>query len=131
MPVGMTLREKALYHQVHPWKLATDIGCEPVSLYFLWRHDLVVGLASHFIPPILASLLVIQLANLQPYRTSKTGAFLRAHMTRPVEAARLAGDIVMVAGAWFHRPWVIGLGLAMVSLAWLSGPLRAQWARPT
>jgi len=29
----MTLKEKILYHQVHPLKLAADIGCEPVSLY--------------------------------------------------------------------------------------------------
>lgn len=122
----MTLKEKILYHQVHPWKLAADIGCEPVSLYFLWRHDLLIGLASHFIPPILASVLVIRYADLKPYRASRVGSYLRRHMTRSVEASRLAGDIVMALGAWFHQPLVIGLGLAVVILAWLGGPMRER-----
>ena len=55
----MTLKEKILYHQIHPLKLAADIGCEPVSLYFFWQHDLVLGLATHFVPPIAASLILI------------------------------------------------------------------------
>jgi hypothetical protein len=32
----MTLQEKILYHQIHPLKLAADIGCELASLYFFW-----------------------------------------------------------------------------------------------
>ena len=55
----MTLKEKALYHQIHPLKLTADIGCEPISLYFFWRHDLALGLATHFVPPIAASLILI------------------------------------------------------------------------
>lgn len=47
-PLTMTFEEKSLYHQVHPLKLATDIGCEPLSLYFFSRHDLVLGLGDTF-----------------------------------------------------------------------------------
>jgi hypothetical protein len=36
-------------------KLATDIAAAVISLYFLWQHQLVVGLAIHFIPPPIAS----------------------------------------------------------------------------
>jgi hypothetical protein len=56
----MTLKEKVLYHQIHPWKLTADIGCEPLSLYFFWQHDLALGLATHFLPPIAASLILIR-----------------------------------------------------------------------
>jgi hypothetical protein len=127
-PGSMTLREKALYHQIHPAKLATDILSEPVSLYLLWRHDLVLGLAAHFLPPILASFLVMTLADLAPIKRSPLGRYIDRHMTRPVEAARLVGDLVMVAGAWLRQPWLIGLGLAVVAGAWLSG--RFVGARP-
>jgi len=117
----VTLREKALYHQIHPAKLATDILAEPVSLYFFWRHELWLGLATHFLPPIIASALVIRFADLEPAKASALGRYVRRHMTRAVEAARLAGDLVMVAGAWLRAPLLIALGLAFVAAAWLSG----------
>ena len=117
----MTLKEKILYHQIHPLKLATDIGCEPVSLYFFWQHDLVLGLATHFVPPIAASLILICCANFEAIKSSKAGAYLRRHMTRTIEGIRLAGDIVMVFGAWFHRPSLIVAGFAVVVIAWCSG----------
>ena len=94
---------------------------EPVSLYFLWRHELVLGLALHFLPPIVASLAVIAWADLRWLKASALGRYLARGMTRPVEAARLLGDLVMVAGAWLRQPWLIVLGLAVVAAAWLSG----------
>jgi hypothetical protein len=51
----MTLKEKILFHQVHPGKLATDIAAAFISLYFFWQHDLIVGLPTHFLPPPIAS----------------------------------------------------------------------------
>jgi hypothetical protein len=126
----MTLKEKILYHQIHLFKLETDIGCEPVSLYFLWRHNLVLGLTTHFIPPIVSSLLVIRFADSEPNKYSRAGACLPRHRTRTVEAVRWAGDIVMALGAWFHRPYLIALGLAVVILAWCAGQVRepaANW----
>jgi hypothetical protein len=117
----MTLKEKVLYRQIHPLKLAADIGCEPVSLYFLWRHKLFLGLTTHFIPPIVASLLVIRHADLEALKASTAGAYIQRHMTAIVERVRLAGDVVMVLGAWFHEPALIASGLAVIILAWCSG----------
>ncbi|HXQ46956.1 MAG TPA: hypothetical protein VN806_10090 [Caulobacteraceae bacterium] len=118
---GMTLREKALYHQIHPAKLATDILSEPISLYFFWRHSLWLGLATHFLPAIAASALVMTFVDLGPLKASRLGRYIGRHMTRSVEGARLVGDLVMVAGAWL-RLWVlIAAGLAIVAAAWLSG----------
>lgn len=122
----MTLKEKALYHQISPWKLAADIGCEPVSLYFFWQHSLAVGLVIHFLPPVAASLLLLRYGNFEAYKASPAGAYLRRHMTRTVELVRIAGDVAMVFGAWFHAPLLIALGVAVIVLAWSSGSLRKQ-----
>jgi hypothetical protein len=117
----MNLAEKSLYHQIHPAKLATDIGAEIVSLYLLWQHLLIAGLVSHFAPPIMASLLVMQFADLERYKHSRLGRYVGRMMTATIQATRLIGDVVMVFGAWVHVPLVILAGLAIVIAAWLSG----------
>jgi hypothetical protein len=120
---GMSLREKALYHQIHPLKLATDIGAGIVSLVLFWRHAFWLGLAVHLIPPIIASALIMALVDHEPLKASPLGRYIERHMTRAIEGARLLGDLIMVAGAWFHVPWVIGFGLIVVIGAWLHGRL--------
>src|SRR5215469_27601 len=120
----MTLKEKVLYHQIHPLKLTADVGCEPVSLYFFWHHDLALGLATHFVPPIAASLILIRWADFEVIKRSRAGTYLRRNMTRIVEGFRFAGDIVMVLGAWFHRPRLIIARLIVILYAWSSGGIR-------
>jgi hypothetical protein len=39
-------------------------------------------------------------------------------MTRAMELLRLAGYIVMAFAAWYHQPWLILFGLAVILLAW-------------
>src|SRR5579871_1281628 len=120
---GMSVREKALYHQIHPIKLATDIIAEIVSLVLFWRHALWLGLAVHVLPPIAASALVIAFVDHEPLKASPLGRYVERHMSRWMQAARLAGDLVMVAGAWLHQPWVIGFGFVIVVGAWARGRL--------
>jgi hypothetical protein len=127
---GMTLRERALYHQIHPAKLAVDILSEPVSLYFFWRHALWLGLATHFLPAIAASALVMTFVDFEPLKASRLGRYIGRHMTRAVEGARLAGDLVMVAGAWLRLWPLFPLGIAIVAGAWLSGWVRDRLTRP-
>ncbi len=122
----MTFGEKALYHQIHPAKLATDIATEFVSLYFLWQHQLLIGLVTHFAPPILASAVLIAFGDFEKQKASRLGRYIAWHMTRAVEVVRLAGDIVMVFGAWYRQPLVIGAGLLIVLAGWASGPLRRK-----
>ena len=120
----MTLLEKILYHQIHPAKLATDIGAEVVSLYLLWRHQLVLGLVTHFVPPIFASALLVPLGNFEAQKNSRFGRYIAWHMTRAVEAARFGGDIIMLFAAWFRSPVWVAAGLLVVIAAWASGPMR-------
>jgi hypothetical protein len=117
----MTLKEKILYHQVHPVKLAADIGAAVVSLYFFWQHDLIIGLLTHLIPPPIGSFAVIRFANLEGYKNSQLGAYLLRYMTPTAQATRLIGNIIMVFAAWFHSPTGIATGIAIVLAAWTYG----------
>ena len=55
----MNLKEKYLYHQIHPLKLFTDIGAAFGSLVLLWRHQLAFALIVMLAPPLLASFLLM------------------------------------------------------------------------
>jgi hypothetical protein len=119
----MTLKKKILFHQVHPAKLAVDIGAAVLSLYFFWQHDLIVGLLTHFLPPPIASFAVIHFANLEGYKNSHLGGYLLRYMTPVAQATRLLGNIIMVFAAWFHSPIGIAAGLVVVLAAWTHGLL--------
>jgi len=117
----VTLKEKFLFHQVHPAKLATDIGAAIVSLYLLWQHQLVIGLLTHFIPPPIGSAAVIRFADLDSYKNTRLGAYLLRYMTPLAQAARLAGDLITVGAAWYQSFAGILFGLAVIAAAWSYG----------
>ena len=117
----MTLKEKLLFHQVHPAKLATDIGAAIVSLYLLWQQQLVLGLLTHFIPPPIGSAAVIRFADLDSYKNTRLGAYLLRYMTPIAQAARLAGDLITIGAAWYQSFAGILFGLAIIAAAWSYG----------
>ena len=125
----MTLREEILFHQVHPAKLATDVLSAVISLYFFWQHQLVIALLTHFVPPPVASAMVIRFADLEPYKSSRLGAYLTRYMTPIAQATRLIGDLITIIAAWFHSPIGIAAGLILVLAAWSYGllPLRRAY----
>lgn len=118
---GMTIQEKMLYHQIHPLKLGTDITSAVVSTYFLWIHNLLVGLLVMFIPAFIASGALINVADFTWIRDSAIGRYLKWSMTHAMEALRFAGIAPMSFGAWFHQPLLIALGLVMILFGWLRG----------
>ncbi len=129
----MTPQEKALYHQIHPLKLLTDISAEVISLYLFWKRKLLAGLIVIFLPPILASMLIMRWANLEPYKQSAFGAYLRTYMTPSVVTVRVLGTIITHVGAWYRRPLLVPLGLGLVLVGWLRGllwPKRPSSAMP-
>lgn len=119
----MTPQEKRLYHQIHPLKLATDISAEIVSLYLFWKHRMLAGMLVFLVPPVIASILIMQLANLEAYRKSMQGRYIRAYMTPSAVALRVLGTIITHVGAWYRKPTLIPLGLMTVLLGWLRGRL--------
>jgi hypothetical protein len=119
----MTPQEKILYHQIHPLKLFTDISAEFVSLYLFWRHKLIAGLVAMFVPPIITSLLIIKLVNLETYKQSALGRYICIYMTPPVVIVRVLGTVLTHVGAWYRMPALIPLGFTVVLLGWLRGIL--------
>jgi len=122
----MTLKEKALYNQIHPLKLSTDILAAGVSLYFFWLHQLLPALVVHFVPPLIASALLIRYADLEPFKESAFGRYVGRSMTRMIEGVRLFGDLVMILGAWRHDLFLVSAGAAVIVGAWCSGLLPSK-----
>lgn len=119
----MTPQEKTLYHQIHPLKLATDISAEIVSLYLFWRHKLIAGFVVFLVPPIIASALIMRLADLEAYKQSGFGRYVLQYMTPQVVLVRMLGTVVTHVGAWYRIPVLIPLGLGTVLLGWVRGIL--------
>jgi len=122
----MTLKEKALYNQIHPLKLSTDILAAAVSLYLFWMHQTLPALALHFVPPLLASWLIIRYVDLEPQKRSAFGQYVARSMTRTIEAVRLFGDLVMIFGAWIHDTKLMILGFLVIVGAWCNGLLPSK-----
>ena len=119
----MTPQEKALYHQIHPLKLLTDISAEALSLYLFWKRKLFAGLLVLFLPPMLASLLIMRCVDLEPYKHSAVGDYLRTYMTPSVVAMRVLGTSMTHVGAWYRKPALLPLGFGLVLIGWLRGVL--------
>ena len=125
----MTLKEKALYNQIHPLKLSTDILAAAVSLYFFWLHQLLPALLLHFLPPLIASALLMRYADLAPLKETAFGRYVERNMTRTIEFIRLFGDLVMILGAWLHDPLLLSAGLLVIIGAWCNGFLPSKSRR--
>ena len=120
----MDLSEKVLYHQIHPAKLVADItGCI-TSTYLMWHRRFGPAMLGAWVPAILGSALVLRFADLEHLKHSPFGHYIRQSMTRRIEAWRFGGQVVMWIGAWYHQFWLIGVGIATVIAAWISGRWR-------
>lgn len=112
------MQGKILYHQIHPAKLAADIGGAIASYYFFWVHEPLIAIIAAFLPAIIGSIIVIRLADIERIGKSPMGRKMKERMSRKIEALRFAGYAVSAAGAWYNDVlWVI-LGLAFVSACW-------------
>lgn len=117
----MEREERLLYHQIHPLKLVTDIVTALAAAGACWTHRLGLALIIGWVPSIVVSLALLRWADLEPYRTSAFGRYVRRFMTRRVELARFAGLIPLWGGAWLRRPALVAAGVAWILACWLSG----------
>ncbi len=126
MNESMSMQEKILYHQIHPLKLLADWVPGLGSIYLMWRHKLTATLLFTFIPAGLGSLLVIKTANLEPYRDSTFGHYMKQYMTPLWEGERFLGQVIIWIGGWRHSWRVIFLGLLVVIVGWGNGLLNPK-----
>jgi hypothetical protein len=118
---SLTLRERVLYHQIHPAKLFADIATALVAIDLFWRHALAPGLIIALLPPLLVSTVLVREGNFERYRSSPMGAYLRRFMPPWVQAMRLFGVGVAFYAAWYHVPAGVIGGIALVALCWGAG----------
>lgn len=117
----MTLRERVLYHQIHPAKLFADVATALVAIDLFWRHALAPGLVIALLPPLLVSAVLVREENFEHYRSSPMGAYLRRFMPPWVQAVRLFAVGVAFYAAWYHVPAGVIGGIALVALCWGAG----------
>jgi N-acetylglutamate synthase-like GNAT family acetyltransferase len=125
---SMELRERVLYHQIHPLKLATDTATAFGASALLWRHHLASGLTLGLLPPLAVSAILLRWANLEPYQSSRFGRYVKTFMTRRVELARLAGMLPLWLGAWWRSLLAIAAGVVWILGCWLWGLRRSASA---
>jgi hypothetical protein len=118
----MDLQEKKLYHQIHPFRLMTDIGSALMFLFFLWGRRLVLAIVVGFVPPVIVSVaMMIWPPGLERLKRSALGRYISKHMTPSIEVVRLLALVPMAWGAWVHNSWLIMLGCVILLLAWCNG----------
>jgi hypothetical protein len=123
----MDFSEKVLYHQIHPAKLAADVGGSLVSTYLMWRRRFAWAMLAAFAPAVLASVLVIRYADLEQRKHSRFGRYMHHYMDWRVSGLRSFGQVVIWVGAWQRVGKLIPMGWAIVVGAWASG----LWRKPT
>jgi hypothetical protein len=121
-----TARERALYHQVHPVKLATDVGTAVVSTVLLAQHELAAALAIMWLPSVVVSAALISWGDFAEVRRSRVGEYLRRDMTTGMQALRFAGFGVVALAAWAHVWALIPVGAGVILWGWFGKPLLAR-----
>ena len=122
----MQQQEAALYHQIHPAKLATDISGAIISLVLLWEHDLALALVVMLVPSVVATVLVMRFADLERLKASRFGLYVGRWMTPAMQGVRIAGLAVSSLAAWWHSPAGIALGMAITLAGWTRGLLGSR-----
>lgn len=125
----LAAREKALYHQVHPAKIGTDVGTTIVSTFLLARHELAAALIVMWVPSVLLSAAFIYWGDFSDVRDSRVGDYLRRYMTPGMQALRFGGEGVVAVGAWLHAWLLIPMGVGVIFWGWFGRAMLARMRR--
>ena len=126
----MQRSERVLYHQIHPLKAGTDVGTALLAAWLFWQHRPGPALLVGFVPSLAVSAALLRWADLERYRASPLGRYVRRFMTRGVELARLAGLLPLWGGAWQRSPALMACGAAWILACWLWGLSRPVSSSP-
>ncbi len=120
----MTLEEKKIYSQIHPIKLVTDLVTGFGAVYLLWLHYLIVAVCVAFIPSTVVSLYLIAKVNLEKYKNSSFGTYLRRNIaSKSSDWIRFGGFVVMLTGGWINMLWLSAVGFLIILYVWMMGLL--------
>ena len=119
----MTFGEKLRYHHVHPAKLGIDVVSTIVAAVLLWQQHLLRAIAIGLAPPIIASLLVIQFANVEKLAHTRLGRYVGRHMPMGMEFIKLIGVFIFWGAAWYRSVFYCSVGLLVIAFTWVRGAL--------
>ena len=119
----ITLKEKILYHQVHWLKLLSDISVSVFTTWLLWHHNVFWFLIFCLAPSVIASFFIIKFVDLGKLKRSSLGKYIEKYLTSLIGAIRMAGQIIVWIGGWYHLPFLIVIGVLIVIAAWCNGLL--------
>jgi hypothetical protein len=118
----VTLEEKKIYSQIHPVKLFTDIVTGFGAVYLLWQHYLILAICLAFIPSTVVSLMLIAKTDLEKYKESAFGTYLRRHIaSKSSDWIRFAGFVVMLTGGWINILGLVAAGFLIILFVWTKG----------
>jgi hypothetical protein len=120
----MSFAERALYHQIHPAKLFADISTALIGIDLFWRHELGAGLIIALLPPVLVSAVLVSEGDLERYRSSAMGSYVRRFMPPWVQALRIFSVAFAFYAAWYHAPAGVIGSLTLVAACWANGIVR-------
>jgi hypothetical protein len=95
-------RNTYLLHQVHPAKLATDIGADVVSTWLMWHRRPRTALLLAHTAAALASATVTRW-DLSSLQTTCRGRYVLIHMPPSAQAMGYLGQVVAWYAAYHHR----------------------------
>jgi len=100
----------------------TDIVTGFGAVYLLWYHYLVVAVCLAFIPSTIASMILIAKTDLEKYKDSPFGIYLRKHMaSKSSDWIRFGGFVVMLTGGWINILWLVAAGFLIILFIWMKG----------
>jgi hypothetical protein len=117
----VTFKEKYLYHQIHPLKLMVDFSTGFTTTYLAWQHNTTLFLVLFLLPSVIITLLLFKYADLERFKNSPLGTYIKKHMTSTIELIRFAGQIIMWIAGWLHLPVLIAIGFFVIAGAWCNG----------
>jgi hypothetical protein len=117
----MNVIDKTLYHQIHPFKMITDVVGAFAAVYLFWLHLIIEGLVVGFIPSLAISFFMIKTMDFEKQKQSKLGKYIKRYMGRGADTARSIGFLIMLGGGWFRLLWLVAAGFLVIIAAWLNG----------
>ncbi len=104
--------------------MLTDVISAFCAVYLLWEHYLIIGVCVAFIPSTVLSMVLIAKVDLEKYKNSAFGAYIRKHMSsKTLDWVRFTGFMVMMVGGWNRWIWLVTIGLCIVLYVWMKGLL--------
>jgi hypothetical protein len=119
----MSFRDRLLYHQIHPAKIATDASFGLLALVLLWRQRVVAGILLVTVTSLSSSVWLLIHSDLDRYRQSRAGRYMRVYQTAPVQLARFGSYGMMLAAARRRNTWVLAIGATALPTCWFYGLL--------